>query len=89
MFEKAKHPDWDEDVKTTTSDRTSASFSNELLCVGKKYNWINQLERLVYLGNNWSGNGYWHQFAKVESPEKVWCEVQDSDLGMIEETKDT
>ena len=31
MFEKAKHPDWNEDVKTTTSDRTSASSSNELL----------------------------------------------------------
>ena len=31
MFEKAKHPDWDENAKTTTSDRTSASGSNELL----------------------------------------------------------
>ena len=33
MFEKAKHPNWDEDVKATTSDRTSASGSNDLLCV--------------------------------------------------------
>lgn len=56
--------------------------------VGKKYNWINQPERLVYLGNNFSGNGYWYQFAKVESPEKVWCEVLDTDLEMIEETTD-
>ena len=54
--------------------------------VGGKYNWKNQQERLVYLGENWSGNGYWHQFAKVESPEAVWCEVLDSDLRMIEET---
>jgi len=32
MFEKVKHPNWDENIKTTTRDRTSASFSNELLC---------------------------------------------------------
>ena len=56
--------------------------------LGGKYNWIGQAERLVYLGKNWSGNGYWHQFAKVDSPEKVWCEVLDSDLRMIEETKE-
>lgn len=31
MFEKVKHPEWDENVKSTTSDRTSASGSNELL----------------------------------------------------------
>ena len=55
--------------------------------IGERYNWKNQHERLVYLGNNWSGNGYWHQFALVESPEKVWCEVRDSDLHMLEETK--
>lgn len=62
-------------------------MSNEKqLKVGKKYNWINQPERLIYLGNNWSSNGYWHQFAKVESPEIVWCEVLDSDLKRIEET---
>jgi len=55
--------------------------------VGGKYNWKNQPERLVYLGNNWSGNGYWHQFAKVESPTVVWCEVKDTELPMIEETR--
>ena len=60
--------------------------------IGKKYNWKNQPERLVYLGYNWSGNGYWHQFAKIEPgdvchSEAVWCEVLDSDLKMIEETK--
>jgi hypothetical protein len=37
-----------------------------------KYNFKNQPERLVYLGKNFSGNGYWHQFAKVESPCEVW-----------------
>lgn len=54
--------------------------------IGGKYNWKGQPERLVYLGRNWSGNGYWHQFEKVDAPGKVWCEVLDSDLPMIEET---
>ena len=57
------------------------------MVIGKKYNWKNQKERLIYLGNNFSGNGYWHQFAKVETPNIVWCECLDSDLIMIEETK--
>ena len=57
--------------------------------IGGKYNWINQPERLVYLGNNWSGNGFWHQFAKVESPKEIWCECLDSDLNGIEATSDT
>ncbi|WP_339898227.1 hypothetical protein [uncultured Gilvimarinus sp.] len=55
---------------------------------GGKYNWQNQPERLVYLGYNFSGNGYWHQFAKVESPDVIWCEVLTSDLHMLEETQD-
>ena len=55
--------------------------------IGGKYNWKGQPERLVYLGKNWSGNGYWHQFAKAEIPDVVWCEVLDHDLPMIEETK--
>ena len=54
--------------------------------IGGKYNWKGQFERLVYLGHNWSGNGYWHQFAKVESPDVVWCEVLESDLHFFEET---
>ena len=53
---------------------------------GGKYNWRDQPERLVYLGNNWSGNGNWHQFALVSSPKDIWCECLDSDLRMIEET---
>lgn len=50
--------------------------------VGDRYNWKNQPERLVYMGRN----GVWHQFAKVESPEEVWCEVLTSDLHMLEPT---
>ena len=57
------------------------------LSVGEKYNFRNQSERLIYLGNNFSGNGYWHQFAKVEEPDVVWSEMLDSDLHMIELTQ--
>ena len=56
--------------------------------IGGRYNWKNQPERLVYLGYNFSGNGYWHQFALVDSPTVVWCEVLDRDLDLIEETID-
>lgn len=49
----------------------------------KKYNWIGQKERLVYLGKE----GVWHQFALVEEPWKVWCEVLEQDLNMLEESK--
>lgn len=56
------------------------------MIIGEKYNWRNQPERLVYLGHNFSGNGYWHQFAKVDEPEIVWCEVLTSDLPMLEPT---
>jgi len=54
--------------------------------IGRKYNFINQPERLVYLGENYSGNGYWHQFAKVESPDVIWNESLDSELNLLEET---
>ena len=57
--------------------------------IGGRYNWKNQSERLVYMGHNWSGNGYWHQFSKVNEPGKVWCEVLTSDLHMLEETNDS
>lgn len=53
---------------------------------GARYNWVGQPERLTYLGFNWSGNGHWHQFAKVDEPAKVWCEVTTSDLCMMEPT---
>ncbi len=56
------------------------------LVIGGKYNWINQEERLVYLGFNFSGNGYWHQFALVQEPDVVWCEVAENELQFLEET---
>lgn len=50
--------------------------------IGDKYNWKNQPERLVYLGRV----GAWHQFALIEKPDVVWCEVLSEDLSMLEET---
>jgi hypothetical protein len=55
--------------------------------IGERCNFINQPERLFYIGRNWSGNGYWHQFKKVgDGDGRVWCEVVDCDMGMIEVT---
>ncbi len=54
--------------------------------VGDFFNFKNQPERLIYLGLNWSGNGYWHQFALAEQPGIVWCEVLTKDLHMLERT---
>lgn len=56
------------------------------LATGEKYNFKDQKERLVYVGFNWSGNGYWHQFEKVSEPNVVWCELSSADLDMIEKT---
>ena len=53
---------------------------------GVRYNFKNQPERLIYLGENWSGNGFWHQFALVDSPDGVWAEMLESDLVNIQET---
>lgn len=53
--------------------------------IGKRYNWKNQKERLIYIGTEIS-NGLWYQFAKIDKPNTVWCEVREKDLHMIEET---
>ena len=58
------------------------------MVIGGRYNWKGQPERLIYLGDNLSGNGYWHQFALVETPAKVWCEVKGPDLESFEESVD-
>ena len=54
----------------------------------ESYNFTNQSERLKYVGHNLSGNGYWHQFEKIDEPTVVWSELQCSDLWMIEKTKE-
>lgn len=53
------------------------------MIIGNRYIWKHQSERLIYMGKV----GAWHQFCKVSEPDVVWCEVLDSDLNMIEETK--
>lgn len=63
-------------------------ITRDVMVIGGRYNWKNQPERLVYIGRNWSGNGYWHQFEKVDAPGRVWCEVLDIDLDLLEETLD-
>jgi hypothetical protein len=65
----------------------STELKNTDMQIGGRYNWRNQPERLVYLGRNWSGYGYWHQFAKVEEPHKVWCEVLDDQIASFEASK--
>ena len=59
------------------------------MIIGNKYNWkFDSTNVLVYLGKNWSGNGYWHQFEKVNEPGVVWCEVTDAEIPMFEETQE-
>ena len=62
-----------------------STVNQNSLVVGGRYNWKHQPERLVYLGTDRS-NGIWYQFAKVEAPEVVWCEVRAGELSMFEVT---
>jgi len=57
------------------------------LIIGNKYNWKGQQERLVYLGFILRGRSKWHQFAKVDAPSVVWCEVTTSYLKRFGATK--
>ncbi len=47
--------------------------SGKPLAIGGRYNYKGQHECLVYKEYNFSGNGHWHQFEKVERPDKIWC----------------
>jgi hypothetical protein len=64
-------------------------MTDEQFPIGSYCNWKNQPARLIYLGRKRCGNGYWNQFAKVDAPHTVWCEVLDEDLHMLEATRDT
>lgn len=55
------------------------------MTIGKTYKFKCSPELLIYIGKNFSGNGYWHQFEKVDNRGIVWCELLDHDLKMIEE----
>lgn len=59
------------------------------LVIGNSYRWQFQKEELVYLGEKYSGNGYWHQFAKKENTDIIWCEILDGELKLIIEYKPT
>jgi len=54
---------------------------------GGRYKWSHQPEQLVYIGpKRYEGDmRVWNQFAKVEKPDIVWCEVLKSELYMMEE----
>lgn len=52
---------------------------------GGRYNWQYQKERLIYMRKR----GSWHQFRLVgDRSHRVWCEVLDEDLHLLEETTD-
>ena len=51
------------------------------LTINKEYKFIVCENVLIYLGK--AGN--WNKFAKKANPKKVWSEVLDSDLHLIEE----
>lgn len=50
------------------------------------YRWKHQTDILVYLGKIYDRPGCrgWHQFAKQQEPEVVWCEVRDEELHLLE-----
>ena len=60
--------------------------TEENIEVGCRYNFKYHRERLIYLGTNFDLSGVWHQFALVEKPDQVWCEVKSSDLRSFEKT---
>ncbi len=66
----------------------SQSNTDQSPKIGEKWNWKNQSERLVYLGLGSGGSAGWHQFALVNNPDVVWCEVLERDMHMLERTID-
>ena len=63
-------------------------MTKEEMVIGGMYNWKNQPEKLIYIGQQRYGQDRrsWYQFAKVERPELVGSEVLETELHMIEET---
>lgn len=53
------------------------------MVIGDKYNWGGQDGKLVYIGKS----GSLYRFALTSKPDRVWCEVTESDLHLIERTK--
>lgn len=67
----------------------SEKLTIEALKIGGRYNWKHQAERLIYMGKIQDHRFCrgWYQFALVDAPNKVWCEVRPEDIDMFEETK--
>lgn len=64
------------------------SITKQDLQLEGRYNFKGQGEKLVYIGSRrYAGDcRTWYQFAKVENPYKVWCELLEADLHMLEKT---
>jgi len=68
--------------------KSQNSLTPTTLKVGGRYHWKHQpKDKLIYLGRALYGNVFWHQFKKIGDPRHVWCEVQDSEISLFEETK--
>ena len=52
------------------------------LIIGNEYKWKHEDVILIYLGKG----GNWHRFDKADT-RKIWCEVLDCDLYLMEEAK--
>lgn len=63
-------------------------ITKDNLVKGGRYNWRGQNERLVYMGRHIYRDDHrpWYQFALVESPSEIWCEVLETDFQHFEET---
>ena len=58
--------------------------------IGERWNWKHDPgTKLIYLGRTkYLGDlRTWHQFAKEDDLDAVWCEVLTSDLHLLEKTK--
>jgi hypothetical protein len=61
------------------------SVGPENMVLNGSYRFSDQKEILTYVGHNWSGNGFWHQFEKASKPGVVWSEVLGYELELLEE----
>jgi hypothetical protein len=52
------------------------------LVIGNKYKWKHDAKQMIFIGKY----GYWNQFS-LDGSQKVWCEVLDSDLHLMEEVE--
>jgi hypothetical protein len=65
-------------------------MKNSDLVIKGKYNFKHQQERLEFVGFTMDcRDQFWGQFKKVgDDDQEIWAELLESDLWMIEETKE-